>query len=163
MFTFARKILNAKLFEKFHFCFSFIRCLLLFCSFFRNIPISPKLDGTTERKWIIALRPLAYNFIKKESLAQVFSCEFCKFLRTPFLQNTSKWLLLTDAFQRRLAYTHVCNFSKEGEIFRATSFRENVISVQCFACYWLMSPNHCTKKWSFPLRIDQILTKSKID
>ena len=29
------------------------------------------------------------NFIKKETLTQVFSCEFCKILRTPFLQNTS--------------------------------------------------------------------------
>ena len=27
--------------------------------------------------------------MKKETLAQVFSYEFCKFLRTPFLQNTS--------------------------------------------------------------------------
>ena len=30
-----------------------------------------------------------FNLFKKETLAQVFSCEFCKFLRTPFLQNTS--------------------------------------------------------------------------
>ena len=36
------------------------------------------------------LRP-ACNFIKKETLAQVFSCEF---LRTPFLQNTFGRLLL---------------------------------------------------------------------
>ena len=31
----------------------------------------------------------ACNFIKKETLAQVFSFEFCAILRTPFLQNTS--------------------------------------------------------------------------
>ena len=31
---------------------------------------------------------------KKEALAQVFSCEFWEILRTPFLQNTSGWLLL---------------------------------------------------------------------
>ena len=36
----------------------------------------------------------ACNFIKKETLAQAFSCEFCEFLRTPFLQNTSERLLL---------------------------------------------------------------------
>ena len=29
------------------------------------------------------------QLIKKEILAQVFSCEFCEILRTPFLQNTS--------------------------------------------------------------------------
>ena len=34
------------------------------------------------------------NFIKKETVAQVLSCEFTKFLRKPFLQNTSKQLLL---------------------------------------------------------------------
>ena len=31
------------------------------------------------------------NFIKRESLAKVLSCEFCKiFYRTPFLQRTCK-------------------------------------------------------------------------
>ena len=34
------------------------------------------------------LRPTTYNFIKKETLAQVFSCEFAKFLRTPFFNRT---------------------------------------------------------------------------
>ena len=33
-------------------------------------------------------RPDACNFIKKETLAQVFPVNFAKFLRTPFLQNT---------------------------------------------------------------------------
>ena len=37
----------------------------------------------------------ACNFVKKEILAQVFSCEFCKILKTPFLQNTSGPLLLS--------------------------------------------------------------------
>ena len=39
-------------------------------------------------------RPEACNFIKNEALAQMFSCNFVKFLRTPFLQNTSTRLLL---------------------------------------------------------------------
>ena len=38
--------------------------------------------------------PEACNFIKKETLAHMFSCEFYEFLRTPFLQNTSRQLLL---------------------------------------------------------------------
>ena len=33
-------------------------------------------------------RPEAYNFIKKETLAQVFSCEFAKFQGTPFFNTT---------------------------------------------------------------------------
>ena len=32
--------------------------------------------------------------IKKEALAQMFSCEFCKFLRTPFLKKHLRKLLL---------------------------------------------------------------------
>ena len=36
----------------------------------------------------------ACNFIKKETLTQVFSCEFCELSRNTFLQNTSKRLLL---------------------------------------------------------------------
>ena len=40
------------------------------------------------------LRPQACNFIKKEDLVQVFPVNFEKFLRTPFLQNTSGRMLL---------------------------------------------------------------------
>ena len=36
----------------------------------------------------------ACNFIKKETLAQEFSSGFCKFLRTPFVQNTLERQLL---------------------------------------------------------------------
>ena len=43
------------------------------------------------------LAGLACNFVKKETLAQLFSIEFCEILRTPFLflQNTSGRLLLS--------------------------------------------------------------------
>ena len=45
----------------------------------------------------------ACNLIKIETLAQVFSCEFCeKSLKTPFLQNTSRRLLLTLPNEQRL-------------------------------------------------------------
>ena len=36
----------------------------------------------------------ACNFIKKETLAQVFSCEFCEISKNAFLQNTSGRLLV---------------------------------------------------------------------
>ena len=39
-----------------------------------------------------------YNFIKKETLAQVFSCEFCEFSKNTFLQHTSARLLLVSVF-----------------------------------------------------------------
>ena len=36
----------------------------------------------------------ACNLIKKENLAQVFSCEYCEILRTPFFIEHLPWLLL---------------------------------------------------------------------
>ena len=39
--------------------------------------------------FLIKFQALAYNFIKKETLAQVFSFEFCEILRTPVLYNIS--------------------------------------------------------------------------
>ena len=36
----------------------------------------------------------ACNFIKKETLAQVFSCEFCKISKNTFLTEPLWWLLL---------------------------------------------------------------------
>ena len=36
----------------------------------------------------------ACNFIKIETLAQVFSCEFCDIFKNTFLQSTSKRMLL---------------------------------------------------------------------
>ena len=43
---------------------------------------------------VAGLRLQACNFIKKETLAQVFSCEFCEIFNKTFSQNTSGWLLL---------------------------------------------------------------------
>ena len=40
------------------------------------------------------LWPQACNFLKKETLVQVFSCEFCEMSKNVFLQNTSGRLLL---------------------------------------------------------------------
>ena len=45
--------------------------------------------------FLINCMPQACNFIKKEALVQCFPVNFAKFLRTPFLQNTSRRLLLT--------------------------------------------------------------------
>ena len=44
--------------------------------------------------FLIKLQDWGLQLLKKEALAQMFSCEFCETLRTPFLQNTSAWLLL---------------------------------------------------------------------
>ena len=56
--------------------------------------------GVLQRKVLLKFRktPQACNFIKKETLARVFSCEFCKkilntfFYRTPMLTASVSWL-----------------------------------------------------------------------
>ena len=76
------------------------------------------------------------NFFKIETLAQVFSCEFSKFLRTPFLTDHLQWLpLFTSPFER---YDDVCD--KKGLlIFRKFLLLENSFPSETFV------------KWCFAL------------
>ena len=46
----------------------------------------------------------ACNFIKNNTQAQVYSCEFGQFLRTPFLTEHLRWLLLLLHFPSSLLY-----------------------------------------------------------
>ena len=57
-------------------------------AFKRNLVVKLNKEA---KKSLRIYRPHACNFIKKETRSQV---NFAKFLRTPFLQNTSGWLLL---------------------------------------------------------------------
>ena len=50
-----------------------------FCKILRKIPVPDYLFNK-----VAGLRPQACNFIKKEALAQVFSCEFCKIVQNTF-------------------------------------------------------------------------------
>ena len=60
--------------------------------------------------FLIKLQAEAYNFIKKEALAQVFSCEFFIIFKTPFLTEHLHWMLLEilrDYIERYgLVYKH---------------------------------------------------------
>ena len=52
---------------------------------------------------------VTYNFVEKETVAQVHTCfpvNFAKFLRTPFLQNTSGRLFLTMI--RNFLHPNIC-------------------------------------------------------
>ena len=62
--------------------------------------------------------PQACNFIKKETLAKVFSCEFF-LLRTPFLQNTSGQPLLN--FAKFTGQEHLLN--RTPRVMTAYAFR----------------------------------------
>ena len=52
------------------------------------------------------------HFIKKETLAQVFFCEFCEISKNTFLQNTSGRLLLNlgDCCQNKKKETSISSF-----------------------------------------------------
>ena len=47
---------------------------------------------------VAGLRTQACNFIKKETLALVFSCEFCEIYKNTFFTEHLWWLLLEDLF-----------------------------------------------------------------
>ena len=60
--------------------------------------------------------PEAYNFIKKETLAQVFSCEFCKILNNNFLtehiQETASVIAVNNHYlEKQLARITLTSFS----------------------------------------------------
>ena len=44
------------------------------------------------------------NFMKKETLSQVFSCEFCEISKNTFLQKTSGRLLLKKIYEQLLLH-----------------------------------------------------------
>ena len=44
--------------------------------------------------FLIKLQAEACNFIKKETLAHVFSCEFCEIFKNTFFAEYLRWLLL---------------------------------------------------------------------
>ena len=58
-------------------------------------------------------RPQACNFIKKETLAQVFSCEFCEISKNTFFHRT----LLVAASVNKISITNVTLFPISKESF----------------------------------------------
>ena len=71
---------------------------------------------------------------KKETLAQVFSCEFCKISRTPVLQNISGQLLpLFPATLLKWGTANsVLNNSDEYSLTRNINLRSTVQVYHCF-------------------------------
>ena len=64
---------------------------------FLEILQNSQVNTCARVSFLIKLQASFSNFIKKETLAQVFSCEFCEIYKATFLQNTSGRLLLKDA------------------------------------------------------------------
>ena len=74
------------------------------------------------------------DFIKKEALAQVLSCEFCEISKNTFLQNTSGRLLL-----------HI-EIRKRGHILRCDQQTHYLLVFQSF--YWSSLENYTSNNTS---------------
>ena len=101
--------------------------------------------------FLISCRPEACNFIWKRLWHRCFPVNFTKFLRTPFLQNTSGRLILQSLIFYKVA-AGACNFTKirlwhkcfpaELAKFLKTPFLQNTSS-GCFC-----TARNFTEKWS---------------
>ena len=61
------------------------------------------------RKTPVPEFPFNKNFIKKETLAQMFSCEFCEIFKNTIFQNTPVRLLLSTQSQKSTQWlTKIC-------------------------------------------------------
>ena len=75
----------------------------------------------------------ACNFIKNETLAQVFSCEFCEFfLKKPFIKEQLRWLLL--CFQLSIVFAK-CSTSDVFQCFEY-AFKMSIGNNQVEVLYW---------------------------
>ena len=61
---------------------------------------------------VAGLRPKACNFIKKKSLAQVFSCEFCEISKNTFFPEHLRWLLLSLESFPNFDKLNPCDFER---------------------------------------------------
>ena len=99
--------------------------------------------------FLIKLQAEACNFIEKETLAQVyFPVNFPKFLRTPFLTEHLRWLLLTivarSTMQNRSRCSHV--FYKKAKELQKQKFEkfeklqlENLLERHSSTCIQVLS------------------------
>ena len=56
---------------------------------------------------LLEIWPQACNFIKMETLTQVFSCEFCEISKNTFLVEQLQWLLLQVNILDKIKMTKV--------------------------------------------------------
>ena len=75
------------------------------CLWKRTVSQSNYSGTNSKNIWGMPLRPA--TLFKKETLAQVFSCEFCKKIsRTSILKNICKWLLLVAGWRTTQKLCH---------------------------------------------------------
>ena len=107
-------------------------------SFYRTSPVAAS----------VGFRLQSCNFIKKETPAKTFFCEFCKIFKNSFWQNTSGWLLLV----------FIC---ESWEVFQITSFIEH-LSETAYFMYKLQNFNHQYNKKYFTSAFQAFYTKIRL-
>ena len=66
--------------------------------------------------WKTIPKPEACNFIKKEFLAQVLSCEFCEFPKNTFLTEHLRWLFFFPHNHKLLTEFNFIRFCRHFDI-----------------------------------------------
>ena len=87
------------------------------------------------------VRPYACNFIKKETLALAFSCEFCEILRTPFYRTP-----LDDCF----CYNSVQNTLGKSKKSSKVGQEQNIF-ISTFALFFSTSTKHLFLEGRLPI------------
>ena len=86
--------------------------------------------------FLIKLQASAYDFIKKDILAQVFSCKCCEFFKNTFFIEHHRWLLLSmhciisHSNTQNSTIIHSRKYGHWQCLFRITA---------CFFCYWMLT------------------------
>ena len=106
------------------------RCSVRRC--FLEISQNSLENTCTRASFLIKLQAEACNFTKKETLAQVFSCEFYKISRNTFFTEHFGLLLLyfsyrcpssSDAIKARITQSSWCSFSYTCTVFPTRTLR----------------------------------------
>ena len=105
---------------------------------------------------------------KKETLAQVFSCEFCEIIKNTFSTEWLPWLLLIIMMIIIICFLFtLTDRGSCSEVFCNRAIQKNCSkikrkSVRSFCCSYA-ADSRVAKKWSFPLRVSSVnVTKSAV-
>ena len=127
--------------------------------YFTSKPVRPVLQLYAQKTHTVLwmwLRPQAYNFVKKQTLAQVFSCEFCEISKNMFSYRrplVAASLSDENGFFRWKITKRQCSFIKKETLaqvntpvnfvkFLKTPFHRTPLG-DCFFIRW---------KWFFPMK-----------
>ena len=112
---------------------------------FLKIPQNSQENTCARDSFLIKLQALACNFIKKETLAQVFSCEFCEISKNTFFYRKPPVAASEDGNQRILKFWMCGIFLYYLFIFVDAGSFCKCLSFRCYLAAFhilLHSPSH---------------------